>query len=52
MAGLGASIGPMLGIGLYSLLGYSRTFYFIGCLNILLASILFALFPKQKPLEN
>jgi hypothetical protein len=46
MSGLGASIGPMLGIGLYSLLGYSRTFYAIGFLNILFASLLFAFFPN------
>jgi len=48
-AGLGCAVGPVIGTVLYAGLGYAGTFYVFGGLNIVIAFILFSLFPKDKP---
>ena len=46
--GLGMILGPAIGASIYSLFGYAGTFYAFGMINIILAIILYMLFPTKK----
>jgi predicted MFS family arabinose efflux permease len=46
--GLASVMGPAIGALMYSLSGYSGTFYIFGTFNICLATTLYFLFPKEK----
>jgi len=46
-AGIGNTIGPVLGSTLYALMGFSGTFYSYGAMNIVWGAMTYALFPTS-----
>jgi len=45
-AGIGSTIGPVLGSTLYALMGFSGTFYSYGAMNVVWGVMTWVLFPK------
>jgi hypothetical protein len=47
--GLGTSLGPVIGAGLFSALDYAGCFYVFGTFNLLSAFVLLQVYPKDIP---
>ena len=50
MTGFGCAIGPVLGSGIFTLVGYEKTFYCFGLANIILSAVICLLFPRKADL--
>ena len=51
-AGVGTTIGPVLGSTLYILTNYAGTFYVYGAINFIFAGLLIIFFPKDLRVGN
>ena len=50
-AGVGATIGPVLGSTLYATMGFSGTFYFYGAMNVVWGIVTWMILPKTNKSE-